>query len=155
MTDWHYLCQTSLLFKFSKIKQNMYSLLTLYYYDPGYLYIKTRQVYNCKLLFTRSTYNVPVYIDVTVDKLGKWCLKALSFTVFNFRCSSLNILYYPFYIDSILQTIWAEHSTGNGVWPQVLNNLVTVISWKVLHKSYLNNLLKKTHTLTQVTQCIR
>jgi len=36
-------------------------------------------------------------------------------------------LYYPFYIDKILQTLWAEHSTGNGVWPQVLNNLVMAI----------------------------
>jgi len=39
----------------------------------------------------------------------------------------LNIFYYPFYIDRILQTIWAEHSTGNVVWPQVLNNSVTAI----------------------------
>jgi len=28
--------------------------------------------------------------------------------------NSLNIFYYPLYIDGILQTIWAEHSTGNG-----------------------------------------
>ena len=65
--------------------------------------------------------------SVEFSAFGSLCVFVFALSPEQDQCHlkfSLNLFYYPFYIDRILQTVWAEHSTGNGVWPQVLNNAI-------------------------------